>query len=133
VLVGSAENMARARVQRKRLGGGWRQAGMLAAGALYALEHQLDRMAEDHAAARDLAEAVAEHAPAAVDVDSLETNIVVLRTGDRAAAPLAAAAAEQGVLVSVLGPRIIRAVTHLDVPADACAEAGKVLGALLAS
>jgi threonine aldolase len=133
VLVGSAENMARARVQRKRLGGGWRQAGMLAAGALYALEHQLDRMAEDHAAARDLAEAVAEHAPAAVDVDSLETNIVVLRTGDRAAAPLAAAAAEQGVLVSVLGPRTIRAVTHLDVPADACAEAGKVLGALLAS
>jgi threonine aldolase len=133
VLVGSAENMARARVQRKRLGGGWRQAGMLAAGALYALEHQLDRMAEDHAAARDLAEAVAEHAPAAVDVDSLETNIVVLRTGERPAAPLAAAAAEQGVLVSVLGPRVIRAVTHLDVPADACAEAGKVLGALLAS
>lgn len=133
VLVGSAANMARARVQRKRLGGGWRQAGMLAAGALYALEHQLDRMAEDHAAARDLAEAVAEHAPAAVDVAAVETNIVVLRTGDRPAAPLAAAAAEQGVLVSVLGPRVIRAVTHLDVPGDACAEAGKVLGALLAS
>jgi threonine aldolase len=131
VLVGSAANVARARVQRKRLGAGWRQAGMLAAGALYALEHQLDRLADDHAAARMLAEAVAEHVPAAVDLDALETNIVVLDTGKHPAAPLAAAAAEQGVLVSALGPHMLRAVTHLDVTADACAEAGRVLGKLL--
>ena len=133
VLVGSAEHITRARVQRKRLGGGWRQAGLLAAGALYALEHQLERLAEDHAAARGLAQAVAEQAPAAVDVDALETNIVVLSTGDRPAAPIAAAAAEQGVLVSSLGPRMIRAVTHLDVTGEDCAAAGKVLGGLLAA
>ena len=132
VLVGSAAHIARARVQRKRLGGGWRQAGMLAAGALHALDHHVERLAEDHAAARTLAEAVAEHAPAAVDVDALETNIVVLSTGDRPAAPVAAAAAEQGVLVSALGPRMVRVVTHLDVSAEECAAAGKVLGALLA-
>ena len=132
VLVGSAVHIARARVQRKRLGGGWRQAGMLAAGALHALDHHVERLAEAHAAARTLAEAVAEHAPAAVDVDALETNIVVLSTGDRPAAPVAAAAAEQGVLVSALGPRMVRVVTHLDVSAEECAAAGKVLGALLA-
>jgi threonine aldolase len=131
VLASSAANIARARVQRKRLGGGWRQAGMLAAGALYALEHQLQRLADDHAAARALAEAVAEHVPAAVDLDALETNIVVLDTGKYAAAPVAAAAAEQGVLVSALGPHMVRAVTHLDVTEDACAEAGRVLGKLL--
>ena len=79
-----------------------------------------------------LAEAVAEQAPAAVDVDALETNIVVLSTGDRPAAPVAAAAAEQGVLVSALGPRMVRVVTHLDVSAEDCTSAGKVLGALLA-
>ena len=131
VLVSSAENIARARVQRKRLGGGWRQAGMLAAGALHALEHQLQRLAEDHAAARGLAAAVAEDAPDAVDVDALETNIVVLDTGAQSGAAVAAAAAERGVLVSALGPRMVRAVTHLDVTAEACTEAGRVLGALL--
>jgi len=133
VLAGSTETISRARVHRKRLGGGWRQAGMLAAGALYAVEHQLERLADDHAAARALATAVAERAPGAVDLDSLETNIVVLSTGDRPAAPIVAAAAEQGILVSSLGPRMIRAVTHLDVDADACASAGKVLGDLLAA
>lgn len=133
VLVASADRIARARVQRKRLGGGWRQAGMLAAGALHALEHHVGRLAEDHRAARLFAEAVAELAPAAVEVDVLETNIVVLHTGEQPAAAVAAAAAEQGVLVSALGPRTVRAVTHLDVTADACTEAGKLLGGLLAA
>jgi threonine aldolase len=133
VLVGTAANVACARVQRKRLGGGWRQAGMLAAGALHALDHHVERLAEDHAAARALAEVVAEHAPTAVDVEALETNIVVLSTGDRPAAPVAAAAAGQGVLVSALGPRMVRVVTHLDVTAAECTAAGKVLGTLLAA
>ncbi|WP_375423141.1 threonine aldolase family protein [uncultured Friedmanniella sp.] len=133
VLVSSAANIARARVQRKRLGAGWRQAGVIAAGAAYALEHQLTRMADDHIAARRLGTAVAESAPTAVDLDSLETNIVVLHTGDLPAAPIAAAAAEQGVLVSALGPYLIRAVTHLDVTGDDCLEAGQVLGRLLAA
>jgi len=132
VLASSADRIARARVQRKRLGAGWRQAGLLAAGALYAIEHQLDRLAEDHAAARALAGAVAEHVPSAVDVDAVETNIVVVDTGDQAGAAVAAAAAERGVLLSALGPHLVRAVTHLDVAADACTEAGHVLGDLLA-
>ena len=131
VLVSTAANIARARVQRKRLGAGWRQAGMLAAGASYALDHHLDRLADDHAAARGFAEAVAERTPAAVDLSDVETNIVVVDTGGHLAAPVAAAAAERGVRVSALGPHLIRAVTHLDVTAEQCAEAGRVVGELL--
>ncbi|MFL6065459.1 MAG: threonine aldolase family protein [Friedmanniella sp.] len=131
VLVSSAARIGQARVQRKRLGAGWRQAGMLAAAALYALDHQLERLADDHAAARALATAVAEHVPTAVDVAALETNIVVLDTGEQPAAAVAAAAAARGVLVSALGPRMVRAVTHLDVTADLCSRAGEVLAELL--
>lgn len=133
VLVAGAERIARARVLRKRLGAGWRQAGILAAAALYALDHHVDRLADDHAAARIFAEAVAESAPAAVDLATVETNIVIIDTGDRPAGPIAAAAAEQGVLVSALGARMLRAVTHLDVDAPGCAAAGKIIGALLAA
>ncbi len=131
VLVSTAANIARARVQRKRLGGGWRQAGLLAAGALHALDHHLERLADDHVSARAFAGAVAEVAPAAVDVAAVESNIVVVGTGTRPAGPIAAAAAEQGVVVSALGPHLIRAVTHLDVSLDECAQAGKVLGQLI--
>ncbi|MGI8458699.1 MAG: threonine aldolase family protein [Propionibacteriaceae bacterium] len=132
VLVASADRIATARVWRKRLGGGWRQAGVLAAAAIYALDHHLDRLAEDHRAARALAEAVAAEAVAAVHLDRVQTNIVVLSTGDRAAAPIARAAADDGVLVSALGPTMIRAVTHLDVTVEECQRAGSVLGRLIA-
>src|SRR5664279_4571209 len=86
VLVSSAENIARARIQRKRLGGGWRQAGILAAAGLYALDHHIDRLADDHAAARALAEEVADAAPEAVSVEDVETNIVVIGTGAKLSA-----------------------------------------------
>ncbi|GAB3623428.1 low specificity L-threonine aldolase [Mariniluteicoccus endophyticus] len=132
VLVADAETIAWARVQRKRLGGGWRQAGGLAAACLHALDHHLDRLADDHVAARTFAEAVAAKAPGAIDPATVETNIVVLDTGDRTGSEVALAAAEQGVLVSALGPRMVRAVTHLDVDANACDRAGEVLGSLLA-
>jgi threonine aldolase len=132
VLVSAAENIARARVQRKRLGGGWRQAGVLAAACLYALDHHLQRLADDHAAARAFAEAVAGCVTAAVDPDTIETNVVVIDTGTTPAAPVAAAAAERGVRVSALGPFMIRAVTHLDVTADDCEWAGQLVGKLLA-
>jgi threonine aldolase len=128
VLVSSAANIARARVWRKRLGGGWRQAGMLAAAALYALDHHVERLAEDHRAARAFAEAVAESAPHAVKPDAVATNIVVLDTGDQPAAPIAQAAAQQGVFVSALGPHLIRAVTHLDVTLEDCTKAGSLIG-----
>jgi threonine aldolase len=132
VLVSTADNIARARIWRKRLGAGWRQAGMLAAAALYALDHHVERLADDHAAARAFAEAVASRSPAAVKVESVETNIVVLDTGDQPAAPVAQAAAGQGVLVSALGAHMIRAVTHLGVSRTQSSEAGTLVGDLLA-
>lgn len=105
LVVCSAEQAAEARVLRKRLGGGMRQAGVLAAAGLYALEHHVERLAEDHARARELASALGAELP--------ETNIVVLRVPDAVAAVAAARAA--GVLVSALGPGTVRLVTHLDV------------------
>ncbi|HSN11746.1 MAG TPA: GntG family PLP-dependent aldolase [Propionibacteriaceae bacterium] len=132
VLVSSAENIARARIQRKRLGGGWRQAGILAAAGLYALDHHVERLAEDHAAARALAEAVRERVPSAVDVADVETNIVVVDTGARTAAEVVLAAKEAGVALSAVGAHQVRAVTHLDVTHDECVQAGQVLASVLA-
>ena len=132
VLVSTRDNIARARVLRKRLGGGWRQAGVLAAACLYALDHHVLRLADDHAAAHTFAAAVAGCVPTAVNPDAVETNIVMIDTGRIPAAPIAAAAAERGVKVSALSPFMIRAVTHLDVTADDCEWAGQLVGKLLA-
>ncbi|SDY33133.1 threonine aldolase family protein [Tessaracoccus flavus] len=131
VLVGTAEEMARARTQRKRLGAGWRQAGVLAAAALHALEHNLDRVAEDHASARTLARAINEAAPGSLAESDVETNIVVIEAPN--APTVAARLAEQGVRVSVLGPTTLRAVTHLDVSDADCQTAGAAIGAALAN
>ncbi|MCL7455573.1 GntG family PLP-dependent aldolase [Micromonospora echinofusca] len=114
LVVGSADKIARARVLRKRMGGGMRQAGILAAAGRYALAHHVDRLAADHAKAARLAEAIA---PFGVLATTVRTNLVPL---DLTKAPLdaqalAAAARAEGVLVSVLGPRTARLVTHLDV------------------
>ncbi|MGI8761163.1 MAG: threonine aldolase family protein [Jatrophihabitantaceae bacterium] len=110
VLVASAERIAEARVWRKRYGAGMRQAGILAAAGRYALAHQLERLADDHARARRLAGGLG------ADPAAVPTNIVVLDVPD--AAVVAARAVEQGVLVSALGPRLLRLVTHLDVDDD---------------
>jgi threonine aldolase len=132
VLVGPAQQIARARVQRKRLGGGWRQAGILAAAGLHALEHHVNRLADDHVAARALAEAVAARAPRAIDPAAVETNIVALDTAGVPATAVVAAAAAQGVRVGTVGARTVRAVTHLDVTAAQARTAGEVLGDVLA-
>lgn len=124
VLVGSADDIARARVQRKRLGAGWRQAGMLAAAGSYALRHNVDRIADDHASARVLADAINAARPGAVEAPA--TNIVLIRTHEAPA--VAARLKNSGVLISVLGPETLRAVTHLDVHEPACARAGQVIG-----
>jgi threonine aldolase len=118
VLLLDPSRAAEARTMRHRLGGGWRQAGMLAAAGRYALEHHVERMAEDHANARLLAEGLREAGYAA---NEPETNIVLIDVPD--AASVAAAFAERGVLVSVFGPRRLRMVTHLDVSEKDCAEA----------
>ena len=129
VLAASEERIAAARVWRKRYGAGMRQVGILAAAGRYALDHHLARLGEDHRHARRLAEAVAEVAPAAVNPETVETNIVVLDVAD--AAGLAAACREQGVLISALGPRFARLVTHLDVDDEAVERAAEVLGKAL--
>lgn len=127
VLVGRADDIARARVQRKRLGAGWRQAGMLAAAGSYALHHNIDRIGDDHACARLLAATIDAARPAHVGQPA--TNIVLIPTPDAPA--VAAELRESGVLVSVLGPGMLRAVTHLDVDADDCLRAGEAIGAAL--
>jgi threonine aldolase len=122
LVVCSREVEPEARVLRKRLGGGMRQAGVLAAAGRYALAHHRDRLAEDHARARRLAEAVG------VDPLTVATNIVPMTVPDARA--FAATARADGVLVSVVGPRRVRLVTHLDVDDAATARAVAVLGRL---
>jgi threonine aldolase len=129
MLVSSADNIERAREQRKRLGGGLRQVGFLAAAANYALDHNVARLAADHAAAAAFAAEVANTVPEAVTAP--QTNIVVLDTGATSAAKLAHEAAEVGVKLSVVGPRTVRAVTSLEVTLPAAMTAGRMVGRLL--
>src|ERR1019366_8404611 len=133
MVVGSSEAMARARLIRKALGGGMRQAGVLAAAGLIALEEMPARLGEDHANARLLAEAVAGHDVASIDRSSVQTNMVVftLKSGGDAAA-FCAALKEKGVLAGALGPRVVRFVTHFDVSREDCEQAAKAAGELLA-
>jgi threonine aldolase len=123
VLVGSAERMAEARVWRKRYGAGMRQVGILAAAGIHALDHHLERLADDHARAARFAVACAEAAPAAVDATTVETNIVVLDVGETGwpAGEFVAALLERGIRAYAVGPGRVRAVWHLDVD-----EAGTV-------
>jgi len=122
LMVGSADAIAESRIWRKRMGGGMRQVGILAAAGLYALDHHIDRLADDHAHARLLAEACG------VDPSSVDTNIVVVTRTD--AAGFVAAAREAGVLVSAVGPTAVRLVTHLDITRVDAERAAAVLGAL---
>ena len=118
-LCGSAATILAARRYRKMLGGGLRQAGILAAAALYALEHHRERLAEDHAAARRIAAALAGLAPGVRVLDG-ETNQVNVDTPGVPASRVVVAARQRGVLVGAMGPNRTRAMTHLDVsPADA--------------
>jgi len=112
-LVADQPRINAARRFRKMLGGGMRQAGILAAGALFALDRQRVRLEQDHLAARAFAELVAQ--AAGVTVSAPETNIVLVAVPLLDAALVAAAARERGVLLNATGPHTLRAVTHLDV------------------
>jgi threonine aldolase len=131
MLVGSAKAMAQARLYRKALGGGMRQAGVLAAAGLIALEEMPARLGEDHANARLLAQAAARH-KAEIDLTTVQTNIVIfnLRGGGDAAA-FCAALKERGVLASGIGSRAVRLVTHFDVSREDCERAAEVVGEVL--
>ncbi len=128
MLVGSAALIARARVYRKALGGGMRQVGVLAAAGLIALEKGPKGLADDHANARLLAEALAHTEGVKIDLDSVETNIVIFRLGARkGAGELATRLKARGILVGAFGPDAVRVVTHRDVSRKDCIDAAEAL------
>jgi threonine aldolase len=128
MLVSSRKNIERARNFRKALGGGMRQAGVLAAAGLIALEEMTGRLQQDHDHAKLLACALSELAQVELDPARVETNIVIfhLRAGGDAKA-LVSALASRGVLAGALGPHSVRLVTHHDVDRPACEQARDVL------
>jgi threonine aldolase len=134
VLVGSSRAIERARVFRKSLGGGMRQAGVLAATGLIALNEMPKRLGEDHANARLLAEAVVREPNVEIDLDSVQTNIVIFRLrGEVDALAFCASLKQKGVLASAIGPHAVRFVTHYDVNRAACERAAEITAAELTS
>ena len=129
VMLSTKERVAKARVWRKRYGAGMRQIGLLAAGAHYALDNNIDRLAEDHRRAQVLAKAIAAIDSSLIDPTTVHTNIVGL---DLAALPitaaeLAARCKDAGLWISALGPKYARLVTHLDFDDAQCDEAIEIL------
>ncbi|MEP7193309.1 MAG: GntG family PLP-dependent aldolase [Actinomycetota bacterium] len=117
VLAGSREQIAEARVWRKRYGGGMRQAGILAAAGLWALDHHIRRLADDHARARTFSEAVASRFPGVIDPAHIQTNIVIADVGQAgwAAADFVTLAEQRGLRIHAVNERAVRLVWHLDV------------------
>ncbi len=113
LLAGPRPVIEQARIERKRLGGSMRQAGVLAAAGLIALEQMVDRLAEDHERARRLAEAVDRRWPGAVDPGRVATNVVVFEHPDPAR--LLAHLARRQILAGTIAPGVVRLMTHLDV------------------
>jgi threonine aldolase len=133
MLVGSKEAIAEARVYRKALGGGMRQAGILAAAGLIALEKMPLRLHEDHANARMLAETLAKSPEVEIDLDSVQTNIAVFKLRTIKAADLTARLKDRGILMSAVGPNAVRLVTHNDADRAACEQAAQALKEELAA
>jgi threonine aldolase len=122
VVAGSAAFIEQAWFFKQRFGGAMRQAGIIAAAGIYALEHHVDRLAQDHERARELARGLAQLPGIAVDAERVETNIVIfdVREMGLSGDEFGRRTLERhGVRFSVLGPTLVRAVTHLDLPADA--------------
>ncbi|HEX5012179.1 MAG TPA: GntG family PLP-dependent aldolase [Planctomycetota bacterium] len=129
LLAGSQSLVERCVRHRRMLGGAMRQSGIYAAAGLHALEHHLARLPEDHSNAQLFAQRLAQSARLVVDLASVQTNIIVFHVAEGApgAPAVAARAKERGVLLFALGPRMIRAVTHLDVTREQCERAAQVL------
>ena len=125
--VGDAAAIEEARIGRRRFGGAMRQAGVLAAAGRYALAHHVERLAEDHANARAIAERLAAACPGSVDPATVTTNIVYVDTSPRSAAEVVETLRVDGVLVGAMGPSLLRLVTHLDVDAAGCRRAADLL------
>ena len=133
LIAGPSKRIAKAVRARRMFGGAMRQAGILAAAGLYALDHNRARLTEDHANARLIAERLAGVARIALDLSTVQTNIVIFRLAPDApdAATIVARARERGVLVSAFAARTVRLVTHLNVNRDQCEYAADVLAAVL--
>lgn len=132
ILVGSRATIDRARIFRKALGGGMRQAGILAAAGLIALEEGPSHLQEDHANARLLAEAIATSDSVEIDLTSVQTNIVLFTLKDNGDAPsVVQSLKNEGILCSAIGPHAIRLVTHFDVSRDQCKRCASTLVRLL--
>ena len=132
LIAGRAADMVRAVRARRMFGGAMRQSGILAAAGLYALDNNMNRLAEDHANARTIAEHVA-GTSADIDLATVQSNIVIFRVPEPLpdAATVVRRAQEQGVLVSAFAARTVRATTHLNVSAAQCRRAGEVLAKVL--
>ena len=133
LIVGRADFIRRCLRLRKMYGGGMRQSGLLAAAGLYALDHHRARIADDHANARALAEALAGCAHVRVDPARVETNLVMIELAHGAPARVVERARERGVLLGLSGPHRIRAVTHLDVDRAGVLAAAAVIAELAAA
>ena len=131
MLVGTAEQIAKARPLRKALGGGMRQAGILAAAGLIALDQMPARLHEDHANAKLLAQALASVDGVRIVPAEVETNIVIFTTAGEAPA-MVAAMKQRGVLASAVGPRSVRLVTHRDVDRAMCEQAAAAIAEVAA-
>jgi threonine aldolase len=133
LIAGSYSGIVRARRARRMFGGAMRQSGILAAAGLYALDHNLARLVEDHVNAKILAERLAGLCGVRLDLATVQSNIVIFRMEEGApdAATIVARAQEAGVLVSAFGERTVRAVTHIDVSRDQCGRAADLLAQVI--
>jgi threonine aldolase len=135
MLAGPAELIAKGRLYRKRLGGGMRQVGILAAAGLIALEDSPKGLPEDHCNARFLAEGMARIPGIQADAQKIATNIVIFDVGGTglASAEVSARLKQRGVLINGVNERLMRAVTHYDVDRAACAQALEALASAVLS
>jgi threonine aldolase len=134
VLLSTHEIIKDARIWRKRYGGGMRQVGVLAAAGIYALDHNLDRMKDDHRRAKAIADTVNKVAPQVISANLVDTNIMVFDLSQHRlnASEFTTQASAAGIRIGALGPNMARAITHLDVDDAQCEEAGTALARLLA-
>jgi len=132
VLCGPAESIAEARRWRKMLGGGMREIGMLGAAGLFALDNMVDRLAEDHANARTLAEGLAEVGGVKVDLSRVQTNLVIFELESMAVEPFLEECTRRGVRGGAVGRKKVRFVTHYGVNPGDVQEALRVVGEVLA-
>ena len=131
VLCGTKEFIDEARKVRKLLGGGMRQAGVLAAAGIYALEHNIERIAEDHAHAKVIANALRETRWADIDSESIETNIIFFRTPNHPADKVVASLKRRGIVCSASGTESIRMVTSLEITRDDVIQICDIIGGLV--